>query len=116
MQRMIPVMHLSSVQCVNLCDCAQVPRAAIEGALAAVAAVHPAERRPRLSDKRDVHQRHQAVPVRRSVQERRLVCSERLRTVAGDLRHAAVALQTAPQDADRGENVLGFENHHHHHH
>lgn len=51
----------------------QVPRAAIEGLVPPAAAVHPAERRAHLQDQRDVHQRHQAVPVRGPVQERRVL-------------------------------------------
>ena len=83
----------------------QVPRTAIEGPVPPAASVHPAERRAHLQDQRDVHQRHQAVPLRGPVQERRLLRAWGLRALAFHFPHAALSLQDTPQDANRG-NVL----------
>lgn len=51
----------------------QVPRASFQGGVPAAAPLRVAERRPRLQDPRDVHQRNQAISLCRVVQKRCLV-------------------------------------------
>ena len=64
----------------------QITRASFEDPVDADAVVDSAERRPGLQVPRDLHNGHQAVPVRVTEQERCVSHRRSLSTIAGDIR------------------------------